>query len=345
MGGSMNGAERQPNPAEQLLQMVTGKWVSRAIGVAAELGLADQLAAGPATAADLAPRVGAHAGSLGRLLRALASVGVFEEIREGVFGLNAVAECLRSDVAGSVREFAWCMSMPGLWGAWGELGHSVRTGETGVSRAFGMDAWAYFGAHPEEAAVFNGAMTSFSAQASAAVAATYDFGKFNTLVDVAGGHGFLLRTVLARYPNLRGVLFDMESVCEGGRAAVAASPVADRCEVVAGDFFQSLPAGADAYMMKHIIHDWDDEKATAILRNTRTAMGGNGTLLVIEMVVTPPGAPDFAKMLDLEMLAVAGGRERTEAEYRSLFAGAGFDLVAVHATPGPVSIMEGRPAR
>lgn len=345
MNEAANAPARQPSPGEQMMQMVCGKWVSRAIGVAAELGVADLLAAGPASAAALASKTGAHAPSLGRLLRALASVGVFDEISEGVFALNALGETLRSNVPGSMRDMARFQSGPGLWGPWGEMQHAVQTRGTRVRQAFGVDAWDYFGAHPDEAAVFNGAMTNLSQQESHAVAATFDFGRFTKLMDVAGGHGVLLSTVLNRFPQLRGVLFDMPSVCDGGRAAMAEAGLADRCEVVAGDFFNSIPAGADAYMMKHIIHDWDDEKSIAILRNTRAAMGQDGTLLVIEIVIPGPGVPSFGKLLDLEMLVTAGGLERTESEYRNLFAAAGFDLVVVHPTPAPVSVIEGRPRR
>ncbi len=188
-------------------------------------------------------------------------------------------------------------------------------------------------------------MSGLSRQESAAVAGSFDFSRFRKLVDVAGGHGVLLTTVMNRFPLLEGVLFDLPSVCEGSREAVTRAGLADRCEVVGGDFFEAVPTGADGYMMKHIIHDWDDQRCVKILRNTRAAMGDNGTLLVIEIVVPPPGVPSFSKLLDLEMLAVAGGLERTETEYRALLAAAGFDLVAVHSTPGTASILEGRPTR
>jgi hypothetical protein len=331
------GARELPASA-QLMQMLAGKWVSRAIGAAADLGLADHLANGPRTTADLAAACGAREREIYRLLRALASVGVFEERAPRQFAMTPLAEPLRADSPESIRNMARFVGMPMTWRAWEPLTESVRTGKTGMSQIGIANPFEYLEQHPEEAAIFNAAMTDFSRQTAPAVAEAYDFGRFRKLVDVAGGHGALLSTVLDRYPLLHGLLFDMPQVIEGARAALHT-----RCEAASGDFFQSLPPGADGYMMKHIIHDWDDERAGTILRNVRGAIDPAGRLLVIEIVIPEGNEPSFGKLLDLEMLAIPGGLERTEQEFRELFAASGFELTAVIPTRSPVSIVEGRP--
>jgi len=336
-------AQAREIPASvQMLQMLTGKWVSRAISVAAEFGIADLLSDGEKSTAELAAAAGVHEQSLYRVLRALASVGVFEETGSRRFALTPLAACLRNDAPDSVRGLARFLALPLMWDSWRELSHSVRTGETGMRRLGIANPFDYLQTHPDEAEVFNHAMTEFSHQSAPAVAEAYDFGRFRKLVDVAGGHGFLLTTVLDRYPALHGVLFDMPPVVEGARAVIAQTAAADRCETVAGDFFQAVPEGADGYMMKHILHDWDDRRATAILRNCRRAMRPDGRVLVIEMVIPEGNQPFFGKLLDLEMLSVAGGRERTEEEFRQLFAAAGFELTGIVPTAAPVSLVEGR---
>jgi hypothetical protein len=326
------GARELPASA-QLLQMLAGKWVSRAISAAAELGIADHLASGPRTAAELAAACGAREREVYRLLRALASVGVFVEIAPRQFALTAVAEPLRSDAPDSIRNMARFIGMPMTWRAWEPLTESVRTGKPGIENAFG-----YLKDHAGEAEIFNNAMTDLSRQAGAAVADAYDFSRFRKLVDVAGGHGKLLATILERHPMLSGVLFDMPHVIAGARANLPA-----RCEAASGDFFQAVPAGADAYLLKHIIHDWDDDEAAAILRSCRRAIAADGRLLVVEMVIPAGNEPHFGKLLDLEMLAIPGGLERTEEEFRALFASAGFEVTGVIPTQSPVSIIEGRP--
>jgi hypothetical protein len=208
----------------------------------------------------------------------------------------------------------------------------------------GIDnAFDYFQSHPEEGEIFNDAMTSLSRMAAPAIAEAYDFGRFGKLVDVAGGHGLLLTTVLRRYPALHGILFDLPEVVAGAGGAIRAAGVEDRCEIAAGDFFRAVPEGADAYMLKSIIHDWDDERAAAILRTCRRAMAPGGRVLVVEMLVPPGNEPGFSKLLDLEMLAIPGGRERNAEEFRDLFAAAGFELTAVAPTRSPMCVIEGRP--
>ncbi len=332
------GARELPASA-QLMQMITGKWIARSISAAADLGVADQLVGGPRSIAEIAEAVGAHEPSLYRLLRALASVGIFEEIAPRQFGLTPLAEALRSDSPDSIRNFARFVGMPMTWDAWRPFTETVRTGKTGVGLNGIENPFDYLQEHPDQAALFNAAMTDFSRLAGPAVAEAYDFGGIHKLVDVGGGHGFLLAAVLARYPGLTGVLFDLPKVIDGARA----NGLPERCETASGSFFDSVPGGADAYMMKHIIHDWDEERATLILRNCRSAIAPNGKLLVIEMVVPAGNDPSLVKLLDLEMLAIPGGRERTEAEYRDLYASTGFELTKIVPTKSPVCVIEGRP--
>jgi hypothetical protein len=221
----------------------------------------------------------------------------------------------------------------------------VRTGEPAADRVFGMPVFQYIAAHPEFSALFNDAMTAFSAYTMPAVLEAYDFGDIEVLVDVAGGHGFVLSSVLQRYPAMRGILFDVDHVLAGAPPLIARMGVSDRCRTVAGDFFQGVPAGGSAYVMKHIIHDWDDERAGVLLRNVRTALGGRpgGRLILLEAVIAPGNQPDLAKVVDLEMLAMPGGRERTADEFRALFDASGFELTRIVPTSAPLSVVEGRP--
>ncbi len=341
-----NAAATQEVPANAvMMQMLTGKWLSLSLSVAADLGIADLLAKGDQTADELAAAVSAHGPSLYRVLRALASVGVFAETEGRRFTMTPLAECLRSNVPNSVREFARFIAIPAASRSWDNLMHSVKTGESGMRKAFAVkNPFDYLRAHPEEAAIFDGAMTDNSRRTAPAVALAYDFGRFQQLVDVAGGHGLLLATILQRFPNLKGVLFDLPEVVAGANNTLAPYGLGDRCNILGGSFFDTVPAGADAYILKHIIHDWDDERALAILRNIRKSIQPSGRLLVVEVVIAPGNEPSFGKLLDLEMLVIPGGRERTGDEYRDLFANAGFSLAEIHATAAHTSIIEGVPA-
>ena len=338
----------QPNelPASaRMMQLLTGKWVSASISVVAELGIADLLAKGDQTAEELAAAVSVHADSLYRVLRALASVGVFAETEGRRFTLTPLATCLRGDAPDSMKQFARFVAMPGASAAWGELMHCVQTGQSGLQKAFGLpNPFEYFKTHHDEAAIFDGAMTDNSRQSAPAVAQAYDFGRFRQLVDVAGGRGLLLGTILQQYPDLRGVLFDLPPVIAGAHQTLASFGLNGRCQTVDGNFFEAVPEGADAYMLKHIIHDWNDERSAAILRNIRKAMDGSGRLLIVEVVIAPGNEPSFGKLLDLEMMVIPGGRERTSDEYRDLFAAAGFELAGIHPTAAPASVIEGIPA-
>jgi SAM-dependent methyltransferase len=320
--------------------MILGCLVSQAVCVAAKLGVADLLASGPTSASELAEATGTHPRSLYRILRTLASYGVFRELADGRFELTPLAEDLRSDAPGSLRDAAIFMGEEWHWRVWGHTLHSVRTGDPAWERAHGSEIFPWFAAHPEESRVFDRAMTSFSTLATAAVVEAYDFSGFDTLVDVAGGHGLLLSAILSANPQLRGVLFDQPHVIEDARAFVASKGLQERYELAGGDFFESVPAGADAYILKHIIHDWDDGRAVSILKNIARAMREDGRVLLVEMVLPPANVPHLGKVLDIEMLTSPGGLERTEEEYGELFDRAGLRLARVVPTRSPYSIVE-----
>ena len=329
-------------PRATLLQMMTGYWVSQALYVAAKLGIADLLADGPVDCEDLAAATNTHAPSLQRVLRALASVGVFTEVSPGSFALTPLAELLRTETPGSMSALA-IMYAEEQYRAWGELLHSVRTGEMAFDHQFGMGYFEYLAQHPEADRVFNEAMTGWTQQLVGAVVDTYDFSPFHTVVDVGGGYGALLATILRNNPGTRGILFEQPHVIASAEEELVAAGVADRCTFVGGDFFVEVPAGGDAYVLSQILHDWDDERCVAILGQCRRAMPGHGKLLVVELVLPPGDEPSLGKWLDLHMLVLLGGRERTATEYDALFRAAGFKLARVVPTsPGP-SVVEAIP--
>ena len=305
--------------------------------MAAELGIADIVNSGALTAAEIAKKVDANPDALYRILRALASVGVFREMEGGKFGQTPMSECLRRDVAGSMR--AWARVLGAGW-QWEMLGNLLTTARTGKKAWASGVFWEYFAEHKEDGQVFNQAMTSFSASEISPVLESYDFSGIHKLMDVAGGYGSLLAAVLKAHPGMQGILFDAPPVIEGARGEIEAAGLADRCQLASGDFFAAVPPGSDAYMMKHIIHDWDDEDALKILKNCHAAMRPGGKLLVLESVIAPGNEPSQGKLLDIEMLLI-GGRERTEEDFRKLFASAGFELTRIVATPSPVSVVEG----
>jgi len=331
------------SPQARLSQFLSGFRISQAIGVAAELGIADLLSDGPRSSGELAQATGSHPRALFRLLRALASVGIFTEVEPERFGLTPMAEALQADAPGSQRDTARYTASDTNWPAWGQLGYSIRTGETAFKHVHGLDVWDYRKQHPTANAIFNAVMTSGSALQADAITAAYDFSGFGTLMDVAGGHGLLLTTILSANPTLRGILAEQPHVVASAGPIMEQSEVADRCTVVAVDFFASVPSGADAYILKWIIHDWDDDRALAILTNCREAMGPNGTLLLAEAVIPPGDTPSPGKFMDLQMMVIPGGQERTEAEYRALFEAAGFRLTRIVPTRSPLSVIEGKP--
>jgi hypothetical protein len=331
------------SPTAQFRRMLTGYWISQSLYVAAKLGLADLVKSGPRSAEDLAQATGTHAPSLYRLLRALASVGVFAEEHDRRFALTPLAECLRSDTAGSQRSLAIMMGEE-HFACYGRLIDSVRTGETAFDKIYGTGVFDFLSAHPEQGRTFDEAMVGVHGEETAAMLAAYDFSGIGTLADVGGGNGSLLRATLEKHPQLRGMLVDLPNVVARAKANFAAAGLTDRCQAVTGNFFESVPGGADAYLMRHIIHDWDDQKASLILRNVHRALAGKGKLLLVEGVVRPGNDPSFTKLLDLTMLVMPGGKERTEAEYRELLAGAGFRLARIVPTESEISVIEAVPA-
>jgi SAM-dependent methyltransferase len=339
MSGERAAKEGTP-PEVAFIQMATGYWVSKAIYVAARLGVADLLSDGPKTVEQLAAGCGAHAPTLRRLLRSLAGVGVFREDEEGRYELTRMAEFLRADAPGSQRGFVLHVGETPSWQAWDGLLDSVRTGESAFKRVHGAEVFPYYAAHPESNEPFNAAMVELSNVVAAAVTEAYDFSRFRRIADVGGGRGALLAAILKATPAARGVVCDQPEVVAGARATMEAAGVAERCDYAGLDFFQSVPEGADAHVLKWIIHDWDDERALAILRNCRRALADGGRLLLVEAVVPEGNDPSFSKWMDLQMLIMTGGRERAAAEYRALLARAGFEMTAVVPTESPVSIVE-----
>ena len=328
-------------PPEVLVtQIMLGCLASQVLYVPAKLGIADLLAGGPKSVEELATATDTHAPSLYRILRAAASLGVFVEQENRVFALNATAETLRSNVPNSLRDIAIFMGEDWHWEVWGKTLYSVRTGKSAWAEMHGDDVFAYFKTRPEALAIFNNAMTSLSALSIKPVIEAFDFTGIETLVDIAGGHGRLLTAILEANPSTRGILFDMPQVIEGARANVATTSAADRVEFVSGDFFESVPAGGDAYIMKHIIHDWDDERALTILRNIKQAMNPGGRVLLVESVIAEGNAQDFGKLMDIEMMVSPGGKERTAAEYEELFARAGFRMTRIVPTKSAYSVIE-----
>ncbi|HKP88140.1 MAG TPA: methyltransferase [Blastocatellia bacterium] len=331
-------------PPMMMLKMISGFWISRAIYVAAKLGIADLVKDRAMTAAELAEATGTHAPSLYRVLRALASVRIFAKDDGGRFHLTPLAATLQSDAPGSLRYMAMTELGEEHYPAWELVLQSVKTGEIAFDRRFGMPIWEFFEKNPENASIFNNAMSNMTAGLEEALLASYDFSSIRKLVDVGGGHGGLITSILKANPSMRGVLFDAPSVVEGARQKISAAGLQERCELVGGDFFKSVSEGGDAYILKWIIHDWNDEQSVAILTNCRRAVAPGGKLLLVEAVIPPGDEPSFSKFIDLNMLVMTGGRERTEAEYRNLLQAAGFELTRIVPTPTPFSVIEGASA-
>lgn len=332
----------QTDPHEQLIQMMAGFWVGRCLQIAASLRVGDHVPQDASRAVEeLASATHAHAPSLYRLLRALAGVGIFAEESHGRFRHTPTSLLLRTGVPGSLRGFFESVLGQGHLRAWSDLEHAVRTGETAFDHAHGgQDVWTYFAAHEHEQRTFDQAMTDLSGAFNPTIVKAYDFSNINTLIDVGGGHGALLASILKANPGLRGVVFDQPHVADGARTRVADEGLSARCTIAGGSFFESIPPGADACLMKFILHDWNDQQCGRILRNVHAALPPGGKLLVVELVLKPGNEPDLGKLMDLNMLAMTGGKERTEAEFAKLFAGSGFALVKVHPTECPLSVVE-----
>ncbi len=339
-------SQPQGLPVERLFQAANGYMISAALSVAAKLKIADLLAEGPRSVADLAAATGSNEEALYRVLRALVSVGFFTAPGPRTFASSPETDLLRSDVPGSVRPMVLWMTNALHFQVWSEMSYSVETGKPAVDMLYGKPCFEALGALPEVAREFNDAMTCFSASSAPALLEAHDFTGTHTLMDVAGGHGFVLCEVLGRYPEMRGILFDMPGVVDGARDRIASLNLDGRCQTAAGDFFQHIPPGADTYYMQHIIHDWDDGRALTILRNCRQALDShrNGTLLVMDNVIPETPQRHFGKLLDLEMMLMPGGRERTEAEFHRLFAQAGFEIARIVPTRGSHSLIVAHPA-
>lgn len=340
------GPPAPPSRSMGLIQMISGIWGTQMIYVVAKLGIPDLITEhGPLDAQRLAELTGGHARSIHRVLRALTTLGLFDLNEAGRFRLTPLGSLLRSDVEGSVRQLAIMFGEPWHWQSWGNLLHSVKTGEPAFQHTFGMGTYQYVTAHPEAAEVYDKAMTGITLQAAPAIARHYDFGKVRKVMDVGGGHGTLLRVILEAHPHLQGILFDLPHVAEGARQPLAEAGLANRCEVIAGSVFDPLPRGADAVMAKSFVHSFDDDTSVKLLRNFREALPPEGGhVLIVEMVLPDDGTPHFGKLFDIEMLTQSDdGRDRTEPEFRELFARAGLRLTRVVDTGSPVSVVEGVP--
>jgi O-methyltransferase domain/Dimerisation domain len=327
-------------------RLVSGYAVSQMIYAASELGIPELLRDGPKSAEELARLAGANADLLRRVMRGLTAVGVLAQDEEGRFGLAPDGRFLCDGAPGSLRALVKCAGE--AYQAWGALLHSLRTGETPFEHVFGVDRFAYLTSHPEAAVAYDEAMSGLSSQLAASVLAAYDFSQFGSVVDVGGGSGALLLPVLEANASARGVIYDRPSMVEGARARVEARGLAGRCEVRGGDFFESVPEGGDAYVLSHVIHNWDDERAAAILRNCRRAMAEGARLLLVEMLMPerPSGSPAVYPlgMTDLQGRGRKGGRERTRDEFASLMASAGFELTRTIPTNSLDSVIEAVPA-
>jgi hypothetical protein len=327
-------------PPVQLFEIATGFMKAQAIYAAAKLGIADLLKDGPKKVDELASITGVHSNSLYRLLRALASIGVFAEKDDGSFELTPMASALRSDVPMSLRPYVLLLGDKSWWGPWGNLFHSVKTGEVAFDHMFGMGYSEYLEKHPDIAKIFNECMTSVSQAHNPAIVGSYDFSRFQKIVDVGGGHGGLLIEILNANPSVTGILFDLPHVVSSIDKLEA--ELGGRCEISSGDFFEEVPADGDAYILKQIIHDWDDELSIRILRNCHKAMAQRGRILVIEVVIEPGNAPNISKFFDLHLLVTApGGKERTRPEFHLLFKAAGFELSKIIPTTSSFAIIEG----
>ncbi len=329
-------------PQAQVMDLLTRKFASQALTQVAELGVADLLKDGPRTAAQLAAAAHVQEDALYRVMRALAGVGFFTEHPGRVFGNNANSEVLRTDVPGSMRAMArWLGEETSWWKAWGHLGHSLRSGGSAAEVAFGGTAFEFFGRDPRVNEIFQAAMTDFSVMTARAVVEAYDFSGINRIVDVGGGHGTLLSAVLSALPEATGVLYDLPEVIEGADATLKASGQFRRVEKVAGSFFDGVPDNADAYIMKHIIHDWDDARCLQLLENCRKGLNPGGRVLIVEQVITDRPESVLGKLFDLEMLVMTpGGRERTEGEFQKLLQSAGFEMQRIVPTKSPVCVVE-----
>lgn len=323
--------------------LITGGWMTQAVYVIAKLGVADALKNGPRDVGEIAEIVGADPDSLYRVLRALDETGVVRETAPRRFALTPLGALLLSDVRPSLRAWAVYAGEPWHWQCWGDLLGSVRSGTTAVERRFGVRSWYYLETNPDAADVFDAAMADLATVGDVTLVSSYNFSRFRTIVDVGGGNGALLISLLRVNPRALGTLYETQLVIDRTRRGIAQAGLETRCRLEAGDFFENVPPRGDLYLLKQVLHDWQDDGAEKILRNCRAAMAGGARLLVIEIMLPEFGRPSLAKLTDLEMLVMTGGRERSLAEYRTLLESAGLKILKVHPTRSPFSIIEAAP--
>ena len=330
----------EPPPHAVIVQMGTGYWVSRIMYMAAKLDLADHLADGAKTAGELAGKLEVHERALHRLMRSLSSLGVLKEEGDGRFGLSPLGEAMKEGAPGAAKYFLLAMGGDAMWRVWEHFDHSMKTGEPATVQALGMPIFDYMAQHPDLAKHFNGAMVGIHGGEPPAVAAAYDFSQFGTVTDIGGSTGNMLGHILTKHTGPKGVLFDLPHVVKDSPPTLEKFGVADRVSIEEGSFFNSVPAGSDAYILSHIIHDWNEEECLTILGNCREAMHDDSKLLIVEFVLPEGDEPHIGKLLDMVMLVLPGGEERTPAEYSELLSKAGLKMTNVIPTDSPASIVE-----
>lgn len=340
-GGALSGTGKPP--AVRMYEMLYSSLVSQLLVVAADLGLADEVAEGPRSVDALAAATGTHRSSLSRVMRALASVGVFTEVEPRVFAQTPLSETLCDDVHGSMRDVARYVGLPARQRAFAAVAHSVRTGEPAFDHVHGMTWWEYFAAHPEIATLFNRAMGTMSRRINSEVLTHYDFTGVRHLVDVGGGQGHLAAMIAQRYPELTAVVFDLPRVVPEAEEVVRRANVADRVRCEGGDFLESVPPGGDLYIISWTLHDWGDDDAVRMLTNVRRVLPPDGTLVIIDEVPPTDDSPHFGKFEDIVMLTLLRGHIRTEAELVPLLRSAGLRLCEIRSTPSPTSVIIARP--
>jgi hypothetical protein len=320
---------------------MAGKCITQALATAAQLRIADHLKEGPRSSEEVALAAEAHAPSVYRLMRALATVGVFDEQEGRLFSLTPIGTLLRTDVPGSLAGMAELFAEPLQWAAWAELTYSVKTGNNAFRKVHGKSVYESVAANPAVAAIFGRAMTGMTTQLTDSIVSAYDFSSFKSIADIGGGYGFLLTSILRANPLLHGILFDVPRVIDAVKPSIAATDLHGRYDAVAGDFFASVPSGCDGLVIKNVVHDWGDDACVTLFKNCAASLAPAGKVLVIEQVLPPAGVPSFSKVSDLEMLvATEGGLERTDAEYGTLFSRAGLKLLRCVPTRGPLQIIE-----
>jgi hypothetical protein len=335
----------EKSATQEAQDLMTARWVADMIGVAAKLELADFINGGAKTAEEIAKAKGLHTASLYRLLRGLASYGIFAEQEDGTFAQTPRSDALRKDVPHSAWGMAQLTTRPWSVRTWMELSHSIRAGTPAFEHVNGMPLFEYFDKHPNELELFAEAMRSFSVAAGAAVTETYDFSGIRTLADIGGSQGFNLSLVLQKYPDMRGILFDLPTVVKGAPSFIKSYGLESRIDIRSGNFFESIPSGADAYLLKHILHDWSDEDCMRILNNIYAVAEPGTKLLVVDAVIGARNEHEFAKILDIQMLVHLLGKERTHAEWKELLHVAGFEVTRVVRTPSFAHVIEAAPIK